>query len=370
MRRPTSLVGQVANLKFLASFRWRAIIFGAALAISGILVVFPERFLASSSFTPSDRASLGLEGALGQLDAVRSVFGNQAAIEIALRVGNSDAVRDTVIANSSIKEKLESNDRVELQRFLSDRVSVRSLRGGLILIEMQHRDPDFAKEVVSAFQVALQTQLGELSREQTEYKREVLEQLVRDASDELAEAQRAYDSFRLNNRYTNPQASIAAIGGRVPQLEDAIRAREIELAQALELFTPQNLTVKQKQAELRALRAQLAEAQSTAPDQAQSIGDLVQNSSELYRLERDLQIAQSLYNSYLRFLRGTTVEDLTAEANLRLVEHPHVVTERQLWFPALAIFIFVLLGWGAIEAYRLRPPPMGLAKTDEAEKPD
>jgi len=368
MRRPVSLMGQVASLKFLASFRWRAIIFGAALLVSGVLIVFPERFSASSSFTPSDRSSLGLGGALGELDAVRSVFNNQAAVEIALRLGESDTVRDKVIANSSLREKLESDGRIALQRFLSDQVTVRSLRGGIVLIEMQHRDADFAKEIVSAFQLALQQELGEISRQQTEYKREVLEQLVRDASDDLANAQREYDNFRLTNRYTDPQTSIAVLGSRVPLLEDTIRAREIELAQALELFTPQNLTVRQKQAELRALRAQLAKARSTVPSQAQSIGDLVQNSSELYRLERDLEIAQTLYDNYLRYLRGTAVEDLTAEANLRLVELPHVETARQYWLPAAAMFLFFLLLWGAIEAYRLRPPPVGLAKSGEDQK--
>lgn len=360
MRRPQSIIGQLLKLGFLADFRVRAIIFGFALLISGVLVFFPERFTASSTFTPSDRNALGLSGALGQLDAVQSVFSNQAAVEIALRLGASDSVRDKVIANSSLKDQLEDEGRIGLQRFLSERVDVRSLRGGIVLIEMQDRDPDFAREIVGAFQTAMQEELGEISRKQTQYKREILDELVQNASEELDAAQRAYDNFRLNNRYANPGASIAVLSGRVSILDDQIRSREIELEQALELFTPEHISIKQKQAELRALRRQFAQARSTSPDQTQGVGELVQNTVELDRLSRELGIAKSLYNNYLRFLRGTTVEDLTAEANLRLVEQPHVETERQYWLPAVASFILFLLLWGAIEAYRLYPPSVGL----------
>ena len=109
-------------------------------------------------------------------------------------------------------------------------------------------------------------------------------------------------------------------------------------------------------AELSALRTQLVEAKSIAPDEEQGVGELVQNSSKLYRLERDLETAKALYNNYLRYLRGTSVEDLTADANLRVLETPHVETKRQVWLPALALSIAILLLWVAIEAFRLRRP--------------
>lgn len=357
-----SIVGQLAGLRFLQRFRWRAVLFGLALLATGLLSFFPERYLASSSFTPTDRESLGLSGTLGQLGAIGSVFGNQAAVEVALRLGNSDAVRDTVIAESSLADDLDSKGRVALQRYLQDKVEIRSLRGGIIVIEMLDQDPELASEIVAAYQSAVQAELGRVSRRQTAYKRQVLQQLVDDASDDLGEAQAAYDEFRLRNGYAEPRDAISAIGSRVPQLETAIRAREIARAQASQLFTERNLTIRQMDAELAALRAQLAEALSTVPSSDQGVGELVRNSSQLYGLERDLEVAKSLYDGYVRYLRGTAVEDLTSDANLRVLETPHVDSERQFWLPALALFIAILLLWVAIEAYRLRPPPGGAVK--------
>ncbi|HEV7287946.1 MAG: hypothetical protein ACK4NZ_04620 [Tsuneonella sp.] len=357
-----SIVGRVAQLRFLSKFHWRALLMGGAAALFLVLTYFPERHLASSSFTPSDRDALGLSGTLGQLGALSSVFGNQAAVEVALRIGNSDDVRDKVIAATPLlKTRLNTEGRVPLQRYLSKRVEVRSLRGGIIVIEMQDRDAELARAIVTAYQTAVQAELGEVSRRQTAYKRNVLAKLVKDASAELGTAQAAYDAFRLRNRYAEPRAAMSAFGDRIPQLETAIRSKQIQLATARQVFTENNLTVQQIAAELAELRRQLADAKSTSPTQDQGVAELIQNSSRLYQLERDLEIAKALYNNYVRYLRGTSVEDLTADANLRVLEQPHVDTKRQIWLPALALALAILLIWIAIEAYRLRPPPGGAA---------
>lgn len=357
MKPRMSMVGLVAHLRVFSRFRWRALLLGGAAAIFALLAFFPERHLATSSFTPTDRDALGLSGTLGQLGAINSVFGNQAAVEVALRVGSSVAVRDDVIAKTRLKDRLKSDGRVALHRYLDDNVDVRSLRGGIIVIEMQDRDAEWAREIVSAYQAAVQEELGQISRRQTAYKREVLVQLVQSASEQLGKAQAVYDDFRLRNRYAEPRAAISAISDRIPQLEATIRAKEVQLAAAREVFTDDNLTVRQMMAEITALRSQLAAANSTTLTQNQGVGELVQNSSRLFKLERDLEVAKSLYDSYVRYLRGTAVEDLTSDANLRVLEPPHVDTRRQVWLPALALAIAIFLLWVAIEAYRQRPPP-------------
>ncbi|NCP14022.1 MAG: hypothetical protein GW858_07650 [Sphingomonadales bacterium] len=348
-------MGSIAAMGFLAKFRWRAVVFGSAILLTGLFALFPERYLANSSFTPTDRDSLGLAETLGQLGAVSSVFGNQAAVEVALRISNSDAVRDQVIKTASLAEQMPGETRIGLQRYLRKKVEVRSLRGGIILIEMLDTDPDHASEIVSAYQTAIQAELARVSRRQTAYKRDLLKRLVKEASDELSVAEQAYDTFRLENRYSDPRGRITSLGERVTFLETVIRAKEVDLAKAREVFAENNLTIRQLEAEVSALRRQLAEARSVAPQQSQGVGELIENSSQLYRLERDLETAKALYNSYLRYLRGTSVEDLTADANVRILEQPHVETKRQYWLPGVALSIAFLLLWLAIEAYRTRP---------------
>lgn len=355
MKRPRSLTGRLANMRVLQTFAGRALVFGTALVVAIVLALFPERHLATASFTPTDRDALGLASTLGQLGGAGSIFGNQAAVEVALRIGNSDGVRDVVIKNSPLAAELKTSGRTELQRYLRRKVEVRSLRGGIVLIEMKDTDAERATAIVGAFQTAIESELARVARRQTAYKRKVLKQLVKEASDELAVAEAAFDAFRLQNRYPDPRGRIGALGDRVTFLETVIRSKEIDLARAREIYADNNLSIRQMQAELAALRKQFAEAKSVDPQSPQNVSEVVRNSSELYRLERDLEIAKSLYNSYLRFLRGTSVEDLTADANMRLLELPHVETKRQYWLPAVALAILIALLWGAVEAYRLRP---------------
>ena len=124
-----------------------------------------------------------------------------------------------------------------------------------------------------------------------------------------------------------------------------------------QLYTDENNVVRQLSAELAALQRQLAQISRTNPGGDSTVGRAVSSSSQLFKLERDLNIARALYDSYLRFLQGTAVEDLTSTANIRVLEPPFVDTERQLWTPGLALAIMLGLLWAAIEFYRMRPPP-------------
>jgi capsule polysaccharide export protein KpsE/RkpR len=210
---------------------------------------------------------------------------------------------------------------------------------------------------VGAYASATQERLAEINRNQTAYKRDVLLKLVGDASDRLARARGAYDAFRLQTRYANPQLQMAETESRIPQLESMIKAKEVELNAIRQIATDQNVAVQQVESQLATLRAQLAQANATAPAHSDAVGRLVRVSTQAEKLQRELAIAQTLYDSYVRYLEGTAVENLTSTANVRLLEPPFVDTARQINFAPAAIALALLLLWGAVEFYRLRPPP-------------
>ena len=356
MTPPNSLIGTLTSLRPLQRFRWRAAIFAPLVVILVLLGFFPERYQATSSFAPSDSASMGLSGAFAGLGSIANVFGNQAAIEVAQRVAKSVAVRDRVIAETHLADRLPGSDRVTLQRWLGRHVDVRSMRGGIIVVEMQYSDPVLAREIVSSYVHSTQVELTVISRRQTNSKRELLRQLVSDAYTEFSQAQAKYDAFRLRNGYAEPRQSIAAIGDRIPMLEAEIKGRQVALSVARRLYTDENLTVKQQLAEVAALQGQLATAKDATSKGADSLGKIVDHSNQLFYLERELGISRALYDSYMRYLQGTAVEDLTAASNVRVLEQAYIETARQYYLPALVGALACLMLWMAIEFYRLRPP--------------
>jgi len=331
-------------------------VLAAIIALLLLLSFFPERHRGVVTLTPTDPNSLGLSGTLGQLGALNSVFGNQAAVEVALKIGRSVSVRESVAKQLHLMDRLHFESRIAMHRWLEKKMTIRSLRGGIVQIETMNRDPVLAKELVGAYASAIQAELAKVSRRQTEYKRDVLVQLVTEASERLARARGAYDTFRLRSRYANPESSIEAIGSQVPRIQANIRAKEVELNAARQFATDDNMSVRQILAELGALRSQLAAAEATNPTQRDSVGRAVAASTQAERLERELKIAQALYDSYMRYLEGTSVEDLTSTASVRLLEQPFVDTERQINWGPLAAAIALFLLWGAMEFYRLRPP--------------
>ena len=351
-----TLVGTVARAPVLRNLWLGRVILAALLAVLIVLSFFPERYRAAVTLTPTDPTSLGLSGTLGQLGALNSVFGNQAAVEVALKIGRSVFVQEGVTRQLDLVNRLHRKDALEVYRWLDGHVTIRSLRGGIIQFETLNSDPALAKNIVGAYANWTQTELARISRRQTVYKRDVLEKLVTDASDRLARARGAYDSFRLQNRYADPVESIGEIGMQVPQLEARIRAKEVQLATARQFATDNNMSVQELVAQLNALRGQLAQARETSPSNSTSVGRAVLASTQAERLERELKIAQTLYDNYMRYLEGTSVEDLTSTASVRILEPAFVDTQRQVNWAALSAAMAVFLLWAAVEFYRLRPP--------------
>lgn len=355
MRRKMSLIGHFAHLPLVRNALLRRTSAVVLVLAFGILSSYPEKYRAAMSLTPADPSSLGLGGTLGQLGALNSVFGNQSSVEVSMRVAQSAYVRGKVSERLNLPKRL-GKSTVEVERWLDHEVDVRSMRGGIILFEIKQRDPEFAKEIIAAYGDAVREQLGIIARNQTAYKRKILEDLVSEASERLERTQAAYDSFRLQTRYAQPQLAIRAIGDRIPAMEAEIKAKQVDLNAQRQFATDENMKVRQILAEIESLNQQLAEAKSVSPVETNSVGRVVRESTQVDKLRRDLDLAQGLYDNYKRFLQGTSVEDLTSTANVRVLEPPYIDPERQHNYAFVVLALLVLVLELAVEFYLLRPP--------------
>ena len=331
----------------------RRLLFAVLIAISAALALYPERHRAASTLSPSDPQSLGLSGTLGQLGAINTVFGNQAAIEIALRVARSVGVREKVAKKLDLDRVLETGDPVATSRWLARNVDIRSLRGGIVQIELTHSDAQLAQSIIAVWSEATRAQLAEIAVRQTAYKREVLEKLVADATLRMNKAQAAYDRFRVGRRTAEPGFEIGSVSGRIEGLRQAIKGKDLQMRSALQFATPDNISIRQIKAERQALQAELEQALAKRNVSNDTLGSVVNDGTKLIFLERDLVIARGLYDNYNRYLLGTAVEDLTSTANIRILEPPHIDTARQyntvplglagLWL--LLALAFEMQGW-------------------------
>ncbi|WP_165831090.1 hypothetical protein [Sphingomonas pokkalii] len=320
-----------------------------------VLTFFPEHYRAAVSMTPTDPGSLGLSGTLGQLGAGSSVFGSQAALEISLKVARSPYVRAKVVDSLKLDRALGVTPQ-QANRWIDRKVDVRTLRGGILQVEMDYRDAKFAQTIVRTYAEAVRAQLAEIARGQTSYKRNILETLLSTSSKRFFAAQTAYDNFRLLNGEGDPQGAIQQTALRINALQEQILSKQGEIAALKKFATDDNIQVRRSEAELGVLQQQLAAARSTANTGSTSLGGIVNRSITLEKLQRELDLARNLYQNYKRFLEGTTVEDLASTANVRILEPAYIDPDRQynIIFAVLGALI-VVLGL-VIEFYHLRPP--------------
>lgn len=356
MTPPRSIVDNLSANRILGRPWLRRVLLGVLAALLAILTLFPKEYRAAVSLTPTDPSALGLSGALGQLGALTNVFGSQAAVEISLKVARSVEVRQLVIDRLGLMRNGRFSNSQQAQRWIDNEVDIRSLRGGILQMSTKMDDPVLAQNLVGALANATRDRLAQISQTQTAYKRRVLDQLVGQASDRYARAQAAYDTFRRQTRYSDPGTSIEAIGERIPAIQAAIKARQVDLSAARQFGTAESFKVQQIEAEIAALRVQLRQAESLDSTSPDSVNRVVVQSTEVEKLARELNIARGLYVSYQRFLEGTSVEDLASTANVRILEPPYIDPSIQFRTLPLALLILVLLSWVVIELYQMRPP--------------
>ncbi len=360
MTPPVELFGGLQRLPVLgatlAHHGRRRILFVVLIVACLGLALFPQRYRAASTLSPADPSSLGLQGTVGQLGAFNTVFGNQAAIEVALRIARSTAVRDKVATKLDLDRALGTGDRAATSRWLANNVDIRSLRGGIIQIELTMRDAELARRIITVWSDATRAQLAEIAVRQTEYKRGVLEKLVADATVRMNKAQAAYDNLRYNRRTAEPGYEIGSVAGRIEGLRQAIKTKDLQLRSALEFATPNNIQVRQIEAERRALQAELAQTLANRGAANDTLNSVVNDGTKLVFLERELAIARSLYDNYNRYLLGTYVEDLTSTANIRILEAPYVDTARQFNLLPLGLAGLLFLIAAAFEMQALRRP--------------
>lgn len=341
-----------------SAHRRRALYLVVAL-VAVLLCLFPRPHLARVKLLP--QGSNGGAGALisalggGGVQNFAAMLGAQKTNYLV--IGRSHDVQQDVVERLDLVDVWNSADQAAAERKLGKKVDVQLLTGGVLEVTARDTDPAFAQRLVEGFSEAIKTRLAGLGQEQVRTKRAIVTARLSEANTALEAAERDLNAFRIQNNLPSPEAELGAAVSTRLTLDAQVRGKEVEIETARRFQTDNSIRVRTLMSELAALRRQRAEADQAS--NGENALALSSQTAEYVRLYREQKFAETIMLVYRRFFEEVSVEALSAETTVQVIERPHIDPDRQFNLSGIALLLLVLLAAAFTEIYA---PMTGLAR--------
>ncbi len=232
------------------------------LAIVVSLLMTPI-FTAKTVMMPPQQQQSGAASALASLGGLAGLAGAAAGIkspdEMYIAFMQSESLQNVLVEKFKLKDRYEAKTFADTRNALKTNVKITAdKKSGLITIEADDKDPEFAAQLANAHVDELRSLMGRLAVTDAQQRRVFYEQQIAKTQEDLAVAEA---NFRAAKEKSGMQvtAVIAESGVKASaELRGQIAAREVQMQAMGRFATPQNPDVQRLGSELAALRGQLA----------------------------------------------------------------------------------------------------------------
>jgi uncharacterized protein involved in exopolysaccharide biosynthesis len=181
----------------------------------------------------------------------------------------SNSVQDTLIERFKLQERYESKFKVDTRKVLTSNARATSGKDGLITVEIDDKDPQFAANLANAHVEELQKLLGKLAVTEAQQRRMFFEKQLAQVKDKMVAAELALRATGVSGSAlkSNPSAAVAGVAA----LQAQVTAQEVKVGAMRGYLAETAPDFKQAMNELANLRAQLAKQEKEQPaDSGQS----------------------------------------------------------------------------------------------------
>lgn len=231
----------------------------------GLTFTIPPTFTAKTQFLPPQQqqsAAASMLASLGSLGGLAGAAGGlKNPADQYLAYMKSVSLQDALIARFKLQERYETKTKVDTRNTLNANVRIASGKDGLISVEVDDKDPQFAADMANGHVQELVKLLGKMAVTEAQYRRLFFEKQLGLAKHNLIAAEVALKSTGISSSVlkSNPVSALAAVAG----LKAQVTAQEVKVG---------------------AMRGYLAE---TAPDFKQAMNELANLRSQLTKQEKD-----------------------------------------------------------------------------------
>ncbi len=232
------------------------------LAIVVSLLMTPI-FTAKTVMMPPQQQQSGAASALASLGALAGLAGAAAGVkspdEMYIAFMQSESLQRAVIEKLGLQERYQKKTIFETREAMKGVLKITAeKKSGLITIEADDKDPEFAAKLANTYVEELRNLMGKLAVTDAQQRRVFFEQQIAKTQEELAQAEA---NFRAAKEKSGMQVTAVIAEGSVrasAEMRGQIAAKEVQMQAMTRFATPQNPDVQRLGSELGALRSQLA----------------------------------------------------------------------------------------------------------------
>jgi tyrosine-protein kinase Etk/Wzc len=320
----------------LGQEKWTLIVVTFLAALTGVVfsLITPATYVSRSSIMPSQQsgagggglASLGSLAGLAGLGALsNTVAGIKSSDEMFIALMRSQSVQSAMIEQFKLKERYSAKNIEEARQALTLNVTiVADKKSGLLFIDAQDNDPEFAALLANAQVKELNAILSRLAVTEAQQRRVYYEQQIVKTQTKIPQLE-----LEFKDAQKNSGLEVASLLSESSTLPGQIAAKELQLQVLSRFATGQNPDLKRLSIEISALRAQMAryelskiEPKNSEPNKPGQESEriktnFVQKATQAYNT---LKIQETLLDGYVKQLELAKVDEAKEGPAVQVVD--------------------------------------------------
>jgi uncharacterized protein involved in exopolysaccharide biosynthesis len=312
----------------------------------GISFLIPPTYTAKTQFLPPQQqqsAAASMLASLGSLGGLAGAVGgikNPADQFIAYM--KSVTLQDSLIDRFKLLDRYEAKTKTDARLALTGSVRVASGKDGLMSVEVDDKDPQFAADLANAHVDELAKLLSKLATTEAQQRRLFFEKQLNLAKDKLIQSEIALKATGVSGSVlkSNPASAVAAVAG----LQAAVTAQEVKLGAMRGYLAESAPDFKLAMSELSNLRAQLAKQEKDSP----ATGGKTTTEGDYITKYREFKYHETLFELFSKQFELAKVDEAREGAVIQVLDAAEAPERKAKPKKALIAIIATLAGGFAL----------------------
>ena len=284
----------------------------------GVSFTVAPTYTAKTQFLPPQQqqsAAASMLASLGGLGGLAGAVGGiKNPADQFMAYMKSVTLQDSLIDRFKLLERYKAKTKTDARLALTGSVRVASGKDGLMSIEVDDKDPQFAAQLANAHVDELAKLLSKLATTEAQQRRLFFEKQLALAKDKLIQSEIVLKATGVSGSVlkSNPASAVAAVAG----LQAAVTAQEVKLGAMRGYLAETAPDFKQAMSELANLKAQLGKQEKDTP----SIGAKATTEGDYITKYREFKYHETLFELFSKQFEIAKVDEAREGAVIQVLD--------------------------------------------------